>query len=820
MRVAAALSAVLFTLLACAQANARKPMPNQDRLDRSLSPYFLVQGDKGAADGLPLKSTRADVKVSGPIAHVKVTQVYENKGDETIEAIYVFPGSTRAAVFGMKMTIADRTIVAEIQKKEEARKMYEAAKAAGKSASLLEQKRPNVFQMNVANIMPGDVIKVEMDYTELLIPTDGAYELVYPAVVGPRFTGESTAEDIDPSAAKQPESNFWTGTPYKKEGEGAPYAWDVAVDLNAGVPIRNVASSSHSLQTDYSNGKTSAAVTIKDKGDAGTKDFVLKFKLAGDAVQSGVLLFEGSGTGKDKENFFLAMVQPPERVKKRDIPKREYIFILDVSGSMGGYPLETAKTTLRGLLKGMNSQDRFNIMTFSGGAKVLFPESQAVNARNVDKAEELLRSLRGGGGTRILNALEQALAMKTPREYSRTFVAVTDGYVSVEAKVFELIRNNLGQANFFAFGIGNSVNRHIIEGMARAGMGEPFIVMHGDDAAENAGKLEKYLDSPALTGIDVTFDGFEAYDVEPKSVPDLFASRPVLVFGKYKGEAKGSIKVSGIGGAGNYTKTLSVSDYKPSADNGALKYLWARHKVAELADMVRLRKNDARIEQVTQLGLDYNLMTNYTSFIAVDSLVRNKAGSSKTVKQPLPLPKGVGNGAVPSGTSSSTYAFQGSTVGGSLGSRGYGSGGGGRAKFKRTRRKMRPSKSRDFARPPMPAPVAAAESKAEDDAQAVTKKSPTVAVTVDSADAGVDRSKLRAALKRYVRKFLTCAGLKRGTVKLNVTVDSAGNITAVSIASDAVGGTVAGCVRRQLLRLRLGADITASTANAVVTFKF
>lgn len=605
----------------------------KDTEDKTLAPYFMVKGD-ASTESLPLKATRADVHISGVIAHVRVTQVYGNEGDKPIEATYVFPGSTRAAVFGMKMTIGERVIIAEINKKEEARKIYEDAKAAGKSASLLEQHRPNVFQMNVANIMPGDTIKVEMDYTELLVPSEGTYEFSYPAVVGPRFAGEVEKGNEAASA--------FVEQPYTKSGDKPTYEWGLDVHLSAGVPVQRVYSSSHRVETALNGTEVDVKMAEKDGGD---RDFVLKYQLSGKAIQSGVLLFPGKGD-KD-ESFFLAMVQPPEKVSKREMPKREYVFILDVSGSMRGFPLNTAKEVMRPLMRGMSKKDKFNVMFFSGGSAMLSDKSLPATKANIDKAIAMVDEMRGGGGTRILGALEKALALPTPDGYSRSFVVVTDGFVSVEPRVFELIREKLDEANLFAFGIGSSVNRHLIDGMARVGMGEPFIVMHNDDAAEKAAKFKKYIESPALTDIRVEFDGFKAYDVEPSAVPDLFAQRPVIVFGKYKGEAKGKINVRGIGGKGPYKTTLNVADYKADAKNEALKYLWARERIAQLADLNRLRKDDARIEEVTQLGLKYHLMTEYTSFVAVDHVVRNKGGEQTLVKQPLPLPKGVENTAVP-----------------------------------------------------------------------------------------------------------------------------------------------------------------------------
>ncbi len=718
-------------------------------VDRSQSPYFVVKGATEGADTLPLKDTRADVEIAGVIAHVRVTQVYKNEGTVPLEAIYVFPGSTRAAVFGMKMTVGDRTIVAEIQKKDEARKIYEAAKNAGKTASLLEQQRPNVFQMNVANILPGDTVKVEMDYSELLVATDGTYEFVYPATVGPRYTGESTSGET------------WTAQPYKHEGEKADFGWDIGVRIAAGMPIQRIMSSSHPVTTNFENPGTSdiATVTLANKSNAATKDFVLQYQLAGKRVDSGALLFEGGG-----EKFFLAMVQPPEKVEKALMPAREYVFILDVSGSMHGFPLDTAKTVINQLFDGMTPNDRFNILFFSGGGVVLSPEgSLPVTPDNLAKARALMATMRGGGGTEILGALRTAFALPTAERYARTFVAVTDGYVSVEPQVFQTIRDNLGKASFFAFGIGSSVNRFLIEGMARSGLGEPFIVQHGDDAVEKAAKFKKYIDSPALTNITVKFDGFDAYDVEPASVPDLFASRPVLVFGKYRGEAKGAIHVTGISGAGVFAKTLLMPNFKPSAKNEAIRYLWARHKIQTLSDYQAIDASQAKIDAITQLGLDYHLMTQYTSFVAVDERVRNQGGKSETVKQPLPLPEGVSDLAV---GDSSGFA-------------------GGRAAYASSPtsmpapKLMRVERDRGDVGKAKDGP---AENKAGPSSFSITR------VDIAKGDAKADDvRRIITASRARILACLKATGTALGKLALELTIDANGRVTGVRVVSGTAG---------------------------------
>ena len=233
-------------------------------------------------------------------------------------------------------------------------------------------------------------------------------------------------------------------------------------------------------------------------------------------------------------------------------------------------------------------------------------------------------------------------------------VIATDGYVTVEEEVFDLIRNNLGNANMFAFGIGTGVNRHIIEGMARVGMGEPFVITKPEEAKAKAEKFRSLIASPVLTRVKVDFNGFKVYDVEPTTLPDILAERPVIVFGKWRGKLQGRITLSGLSGDGKYRETLDIAHVKPSTKNAALRYLWARHRIMLLSDYNRLRISDSRIREVTELGLTHNLLTAYTSFVAVDTEVRNSDGRSVTVQQPLPLPQGVSNYAVGGMTAQAT----------------------------------------------------------------------------------------------------------------------------------------------------------------------
>ncbi len=603
--------------------------------DQTLSPYFFIENGDPTVDQFPLKSTNAEVNINGVIADVVVSQQYQNKGTRPINARYIFPASTRAAVHGMTMHIGDEVIEAKIQERQTAEKKFDDAKKSGKSASMLKQNRPNVFSMNVANIMPGDTIDIELKYTELLIPTDGTYEFVYPSVVGPRYSKQPQAG--------APRTDLWVKNPYLKQGTPNPVAFNIVCNLSTGIDLAEVSCKTHEMNIFWENKSVARILLDETENSGGDRDYILNYRLSGKQIDSGLLLYKGEG---DEENFFLLTVQPPDRIRAKDIPLREYIFVVDISGSMNGFPLNTSKKLLKNLINGLKPTDKFNVVLFSGGSSVMSPASVPATTANIYNAIRHIDNQRGGGGTELRAALKKSFNIPKDESFSRSVIIVTDGYISAERDVFALIENNLNHTNLFSFGIGSSVNRYLIEGMAKAGIGEPFIVTDPKEADAVAEKFRQYISSPVLTNINVAFDGFDTYDVEPKSIPDLFAQRPVLIFGKWRRRPIGTITLSGTGGRDEFVKTFDVSQTAASDKNSALKYLWARNRIARLSDFNVNRNNPDTKGEVTSLGLTYNLLTEYTSFLAVHDAIRNPEAAAQDVNQPLPLPRHVSNLAV------------------------------------------------------------------------------------------------------------------------------------------------------------------------------
>ena len=432
--------------------------------------------------------------------------------------------------------------------------------------------------------------------------------------------------------------------------------------LSAGLPIQRMACDTHKTSIAF-DGKADATLRLDpSEAHGGNRDVIVKYQLAGGAVQSGLLLHQGQG-----ENTFLLMAQPPKRVAPKDLPPREYVFIMDVSGSQMGFPIEVSKVLMREMIQGLRPQDLFNVMVFEGSSALWSPSgSQHATPENAQQALAFVRSQNGGGGTELGSALRRALGLPRVPGISRTFVVSTDGYISADGQVFDIIRKNLGSANLFTFGIGSSVNRHLIEGMAHAGQGEAFVITQPEQAAAEAERFRAYVSSPVLTNLKLTTHGFQVKDLEPIQLPDVLADRPVLCLGKWTGDARGTITLSGISGAGHWSQTFEVGQVK-DRHHGALSQLWARQRIQMLSDYDQFGQDSDRKAEVTRLGLAYHLLTAYTSFVAVDTQVRNVGGANTTVTQPLPMPEGVADAAVGGAPGSLPGGVVGGVIGGVVG---------------------------------------------------------------------------------------------------------------------------------------------------------
>ncbi|MHC4985854.1 MAG: VIT domain-containing protein, partial [Planctomycetota bacterium] len=430
VRILIVLGIAVLSALSCTKAEPEQFAEAASPLVARPSPGQLKAMDaEGNTVGLcPLKHTDVQATVTGLLARVTVTQEFHNPFEDKIEAVYTFPLTASAASDDMTMTVGDRVIRGQIKEREEARQIYEEAREAGHVASLLDQERPNIFTQAVANIEPGKAVTITISYTELLDYEDGEVSFVFPMVVGPRYIpGQATgaegtgwAEDTD----QVPDASRIT-PPVTPEGTRTGHDISLTVHLDAGAPIGLLRSDQHATSATWRNDqRSSAVVQLANQKEIPNRDFVLVWSTATDGINDAVL------TGADERGgYFLLMLQPPRRVQPDQIVPREIIFVLDTSGSMGGFPIETSKAIMRRTIAGLRSADRFNLVTFAGATKILWEAPRANTAANRAEATAFVNTLEGGGGTEMMTAIQIALGGEHDPETIRMVAFLTDGYV-------------------------------------------------------------------------------------------------------------------------------------------------------------------------------------------------------------------------------------------------------------------------------------------------------------------------------------------------------------------------------------------------------
>ncbi|HEX8734331.1 MAG TPA: TonB family protein [Pyrinomonadaceae bacterium] len=586
-------------------------------------------GKKGVELGAcPLKHTSVKAEISGFLARVKVVQEFENNFSEPIEAVYTFPLPANAAVDDMTMRIGERTIRGQIMRREEARKVYQTAKSQGKTASLLDQERPNVFTQSVANILPNEKIVVEISYVETLKYDEGAYEFVFPMTVAPRYNPASVkpedAEKIAPPVISD-----------KRAGHDI----SIEVSLNAGVPVEEIRSKTHEIETSNLS-PHQANIKLKNQTTIPNKDFVLRYDVSGKRIEDAILAHRDARGG-----FFTLILSPPEKFAVEDVAPKEIVFVLDTSGSMSGFPIEKAKESMKLALEGLYPNDTFNLITFAGDTHVLFDEPVPATPENLRRAQEFLDSREGDGGTEMMEAVKIALAPSDAQDHVRIVCFMTDGEVGNDTEIIAEVKKYRG-ARVFAFGIGSSVNRYLLDNIAKEGRGEVEYVALEDDGSAAARRFHERIRNPLLTDVSIDWNGLPVADVYPQKIKDLFSAKPVIVHGRYTGAMTGTIRLRGKVGGQDFVREIPFNLPASETQNDALATLWARQKIDDLMSANwNVEESEPRITPqlkaaVTKIGLDYRLLTEFTSFVAVEEKVVNYRGKPRKVRVPVYAPAG------------------------------------------------------------------------------------------------------------------------------------------------------------------------------------
>lgn len=568
----------------------------------------------------PLLRTNVNIAVTGTIARTVLTQEFINPSrvkEDWAEGIYVFPLPDTAAVDHLRMKVGDRTIIGEIRERAEAKRAYEQARQKGKRASVVEQERPNVFTVSVANIAPQDRITIEIEYQETVRYDHGEFSLRFPMVVGPRYIpgmpviveGETQGSGWSPDTDRVTDASRIT-PPVQHPHLGPINPVTLTVDLAAGFPLGKIESAFHEiLMIADSDGRRH--VTLRQDHVLANRDFQLTWQPAGGASPTAIVYLQPQSDSA----YGLLMVAPPALTETIRTPPRETIFVIDTSGSMAGTSIEQAKAALVLALGRLTSQDRFNVIQFNSATHVLFSEPQPVRTDTLGKAVRYVERLHANGGTEILPALRVALRGSAPATHVRQVIFLTDGQVGNEEELFDVIRAQLGQSRLFTIGIGSAPNSHFMRKAAEFGRGTYTHIGSTSEVKAQMDAIFRKLERPVLTDIQV--QGFEATaELFPSRIPDLYDGEPVVLAFKTS-TVPSHVSLTGTFNAGTWEKTVDVAGV-PSRDG--LSIYWARQKIASLMDRNRTDGGEGAIRQsVLAIALAHHLVSPYTSLIAIDT---------------------------------------------------------------------------------------------------------------------------------------------------------------------------------------------------------
>ncbi len=610
-----------FSLVPSASAQGFEPVSISSSDMPSGGLMGMMQGKKAGA--FVLEHTDAKVEVSGGFAYVELSQRYKNPHKERLEAVYLFPLPENAAVTDMYLRVSSRVVSSEVHERDNARKIYETAKSSGQTAALLEQERPNLFTQSVANIPPGETVFVHIRYAHELAYDGGRYRFVFPMTVGPRYNPPSVTDA------------HRITSPVFKPGERGGHDVAVTVRIKGGLPVTGLKSLSHELVVKRSTGTTT--VSLKEFDVIPNKDLMLEWGLAAFKPEVSVLSHKSSSTGT-----VMLTLQPQARPKAEEITPKEMVFVVDTSGSMGGEPLSKVKEAMRRAIKGMNPDDSFQIIRFDQTSSSFRPAPVANTPANVRDGLSYLNGFDGAGGTNMIEGIKAALDFPRDPKRRRIVLFMTDGYIGNETEIFEEVRKRLGETRLFSFGVGSSVNRYLLDGLAKEGRGFVQYVRPDQDTEKAVAWFYKRIRNPLLMDVKVDWGGLQVTDFEPQVLPDLFDGQPLSVMARYTGPSTGTVVVTGTLAGKPYRRTLGVRLPAKRAENKVLDTAWARRRVERLMSESYERVTPQNIEAVKNLGLSFKLVTPYTSFVAVErTLLADSRLPLETVLIPNEMPEGM-----------------------------------------------------------------------------------------------------------------------------------------------------------------------------------
>jgi len=613
-----------------------------------------------------LLNTDISGNVNGLIASIKVKQTFQNNMSEWVNGRYVFPLPEGAAVDSFRMRIGERVIDGLIKEKEAAIKAFKAAKKSGKKAGLLNQHRPNLFSISVANIGPNEEVVTELTFINKVGFQDDTFSLTLPTTITPRYISnllvkpkevkkqqkeleqsiqhalsETQHVEIDSASgwangiARIIDTYAITPSQTHSVGTQASHNFSLALSINAGLQLQEVVSDTHAISNHYLS-NNNVEVSLSNTIEKMDSDVVIQWQATlGKTPQAAFFQQEFN-----KAYYSMLMVTPPQVNSSLSLP-RDVTFVIDTSGSMSGVSMRQAKQALHNGLDYLSSNDKFNIIEFNSSFSSLYPQSAIATNTTLSQAHAMVDQLEAGGGTEMFAPLKHVLNNQQDSNYLSQIIFITDGSINNESALFELIKNNLNNARLFTVAIGSAPNHFFMEKAAQFGRGTSTAINKLDQVNQQMAALFEKITSPVMRDLEVSFPQTSSVEIYPSVVPDLYKGQPLtLIVKSDKPITQANIEGQLVNTPWKQTLNLT-SRNRQNTDN--LDTVWARQKVAALMDQLRTgeRNHQDTKSDVVSLGIEHNIVTKYTSFIAIEQTVSRPA-EVKAKQQNVPnlIPKG------------------------------------------------------------------------------------------------------------------------------------------------------------------------------------
>lgn len=584
-------------------------------------PRFIVNSDASDIDSLLPDSTHIEAHVSGIITEVIIKQFFVYQGSSTLEASLLMPMHPSIMIHGGMVKVGNQSYKAEMKDKEKVREIYDQAKKK-LDPFFLSWNEPNAFQMHVSGIQSGMRVSYEIRYTQTMRPNSGIYQLTLPKPLRPYYL---KVLDFVPLYR-----DTFSDTSFTEVKEYPAGAFSSTVIVAKGGSMANCTAKGFALQENES----AFIGTFSSKSSDSPQELSVEYQFADQEPAANVMMYEDNN-----DKFFLLTLHPPVNKQLRDSNhSHEYVILCDSSALETG----AASTFWNSFSKGLYPGDKVNIQHFGNENIQLSDTSQFCTKDMVSRAHVFFNRVQETEGLEpiaLIDRLTNILSQPQSGSMSaRTIIILSNGFVDAGPDIFEQVKKQLTDANIFAIATGNESNERFFDALSRLTMSEPMALKGNLESMElQASNIVRMLQNPALTKLKVGFDGFNAIELEPASYPDLYSERPVMIFGKFKGKAKGRIVITGMMGDKSFAKTLDISSIKQTVSNTALPYLWAKQRIALLIDYNVYERTNQRVNEITKLGKRYGVQTPYTAF----GVSGNELGKKKVIPaimyQPLNL---------------------------------------------------------------------------------------------------------------------------------------------------------------------------------------